>query len=174
MKKILIAAAAIIAASCVIAVSQTQVPRFQPGFRTIDGSQLNIIADAVNNIQLAGPICPTYRTGDTPAATDVAFFIAPRAMRVRSISEVHAVAAGGASALQVTKDTGTAAPGAGTDLLTSTGFDLNATANTVQNGTLVTTLGVTTLAAGNRLSVDFANAIQSSVGVVVTVCLFAL
>jgi hypothetical protein len=94
-------------------------------------------------------------------------------MRVISISEIHSVAAGGTSTLQVTKDTGTAAPGAGTDLL-STAFNLNATANTTQTGALVTTAGVVNLAAGNRLAVDFADAIQSSVGVTVTVCLAPL
>lgn len=125
----------------------------------------------------SGIICPTYYFTGTPAATDQAFFVAPRAMRVVSISEVHAVAAGGASALQVTKDSTTAAPGAGTDLLTNNtnaGFDLNATANTTQVGTLVATAGVTTLAVGDRLSVDFAQAIQSSAGVVVTACLSPL
>jgi len=108
------------------------------------------------------------------AATDAVFFIATRAYTVVSASEVHAVAAGGASVLQVVKDTGTNAPGAGTDLLTNntnTGFDLNATANTVQVGTLVASGATKALAAGDRLAIDFANAIQSSAGIVVTVCL---
>lgn len=108
-----------------------------------------------------------YYGGTTAAATDVCFFIAPVACTVVAASEVHAVAAGGASTLQLVKDTSTDAPGAGTDLLSSA-FDLNATANTVQTGTLTGTL---TLAVGNRLSVDYANAIQSSAGVVVTVLL---
>lgn len=125
----------------------------------------------------SGLTCGSYYFTGTPAATDQVFFIANRALRVVSVSEVHAVAAGGASVLQVTKDTGTSAPGAGTDLLTNntnTGFDLNGTANTVQSGTLVATAGVTTLAAGDRLAVDFANAIQSSSGVVVTACMAPL
>lgn len=107
------------------------------------------------------------------AATDAVFFIATRPYILVSVSEVHSAAAGGASALQVVKDTGTAAPGAGTDLLTNntnTGFDLNAIANTVQVGTLVVQ-ATRTLAVGDRLSIDFANAIQSSAGVVVTACL---
>lgn len=118
----------------------------------------------------------TYATGGAALAanSDSAFFVAPRPVRVVAISEVHAVAAGGASVVQVVKDTGTTAPGAGTDLLTNTtntGFDLAATANTVQVGTLVATAGVTSLAAGDRLSVDYAQAVQSTVGVVITVCL---
>jgi hypothetical protein len=67
----------------------------------------------------------------------------------------------------VSKDTGTDAPGAGTDLLTNNtagGFDLNATANTVQVGALATTAGLRKLNAGDRLSIDFAQAIQSTAG----------
>lgn len=116
----------------------------------------------------------TYYFTGTPAATDTAFFLATRSYRVVAASEVHSVAAGGASVLQLVKDTGTSAPGAGTDLLTNntnTGFDLNATANTPQVGALSATAADLRLAAGDRLSVDFANAIQSSAGVLVTVSL---
>lgn len=116
----------------------------------------------------------TYYFTGTPAATDQVFFVAPHACKVVAISEVHSVAAGGASKLQVTKDTGTDAPGAGTDLLTdntNTGFDLNGTANTVQNGTLTGTAASLVLAPGDRLAVDFANTIQSTAGLVVTVAL---
>lgn len=114
--------------------------------------------------------CATYAPSGTPAATDAVFFIATRAYNIVSISAVFSVTAGGASKLQVTKDTGTAAPGAGTDILTNntnTGFDLAATANTVQVGTFA----ATSLAAGDRLAVDYANAIQSTAGMVVTACL---
>lgn len=111
----------------------------------------------------------TYFFTGTPAATDQVFFVATRAMRVKSISAVHSVAAGGVSTLTVHKDTGTAAPGAGTSLHQSGSFDLNATANTVQTATLSTTVATLALAAGDRLAVNYANAIQSSAGVVVTV-----
>ena len=117
-----------------------------------------------------GVTCATYAPSGTPAAVDAVFFIATRAYNIVSISAVFSVTAGGASKLQVTKDTATDAPGAGTDILTNntnTGFDLAATANTVQTGTFA----ATSLAAGNRLAVDYANTIQSTAGVVVTVCL---
>lgn len=113
----------------------------------------------------------------TEAATDRAIFIATQAVMVIAVSEVHAVAAGGASTLQLVKDTGTTAPGGGTDLLTNntnTGFDLNATANTVQVGALVATAATVTLAAGDRLSLDWANAIQSSAGIAVTVTIITV
>lgn len=113
----------------------------------------------------------------TEAATDRGVFIAPYPMYVKSLQQVHSVAAGGASKLQVSKDTSTDAPGAGTDLLTdntNTGFDLAATANTVQYGTIVTTAGARKLAKGDRLSLDFANTIQSTAGVIVTAELIRL
>lgn len=110
----------------------------------------------------------------TEAATDRTIFIATQACKVIAASESHGVAAGGASALQLSKETGTTAPGAGTDLLTSTGFDLNATANTVQVGTLIATAATLTLAAGDRLSLDWANAIQSSAGICVTVTIITV
>jgi hypothetical protein len=112
----------------------------------------------------------SYVGQTTEAATDRQFFVAPIACAIVAISEVHAVAAGGASALQVTKETTTGAPGAGTDILTNntnSGFDLAATAQTVQVGTFA----ATSLAVGDRLSIDFAQAIQSTAGLLVTVIL---
>jgi len=117
-----------------------------------------------------GVTCATYAPSGTPAATDAVFFIATRAYNIVSISAVFSVTAGGASKLQVTKDTATDAPGAGTDILTNntnTGFDLALTANTVQVGTFA----ATSLAAGDRLAVDYAQAIQNTAGLVVTACL---
>lgn len=105
--------------------------------------------------------------------SDAVFFTADRNYEITAISEVHATAAGGVSKFQVTRDKATDAPGAGTDLLsnnTNAGFDLNGTANTVQLGTFVDTR-FNFLMAGDRLSVDFANAKQSTAGVVVTVSL---
>lgn len=134
--------------------------------------------DTSGNMSVAGTLISTgvvtgayfsvnYVGQTTEAATDRVIFIAPVACTVVAASEVHAVAAGGASTLQLVKDTGTTAPGAGTDLLSSA-WDLNATANTVQVGALTGTL---TLAVGDRLALDWANAIQSSAGIAVTVIL---
>ncbi len=151
------------------------------------GGSVNLVPGAAvstgipGTIQINGDanlVCPSFVMYGAPAAvSDTVFFIANRPYLVVSASEIHAVAAGGASVIQVVKDTGTDAPGAGTDLLTNntnTGFDLAATANTIQNGTLVATVATKTLAAGNRLSVDFAQAIQSTSGVTITVCLAPL
>ena len=47
-------------------------------------------------------------------------------------------------------------------------FNLNATANTAQSATLSSTTSVLTLNKGDRLSALFANAIQSSAGITLT------
>ena len=108
----------------------------------------------------------------TTAVLDQQFFIADRAYQIMSISEVHAVLGtdGGSVVVQVTVDTGTDAAGAGTDVITSTGFNLKATANTTQVATLLNT-AVPYLLAGERLSVDFAGTLTSLDGVVVSVSL---
>jgi hypothetical protein len=116
-----------------------------------------------------GIICGTYYYTGTIAATNQVFFIATRPMYIVEASEIHSTAAGGASTLGVIHDTGTGAPASGTDIM-GTDFNLNATANTIQNTGLSATVATKTLAAGDRLSVKYNNAIQSSVGVVVTVC----
>jgi hypothetical protein len=115
----------------------------------------------------------TYRQNANASLADESFFIADRAYQVMAIREVHSAAGNdaGAVAMQVTKDTGTNAPGAGSDLLTSTGFNMKATANTVQAGTLVATAATLTLAAGDRLAVDFNGTLTTLAGVVVTVVL---
>lgn len=142
------------------------------------GGNVNMIAGAAASTGIPGAYMAnsdanmtfaTYYFDGTPAATDQVFFLAPRALIVKTISQVHSVAAGGASTMTIIKDTGTTAPGAGTSLHQSGTFNLNATANTVQTATVSTTVATVSLAAGDRLSVKFANTIQSSAGIVVTV-----
>lgn len=121
----------------------------------------------------ANVMSATYFFTGTPAATNQVFFIATRAMIVTAAYQVHSTAAGGTSTLDIIKDTSTNAPAAGTAIL-SAAFNLNGTANTVQVGALSATTATITMAAGDRLSVKFNNAIQSSAGVVVTVKLAAV
>lgn len=99
-----------------------------------------------------------YRTGID--SNDQRFFIANRPYTLFGCSYMHKTAETTTTDLvaMLVKDTGTDAPGAGTDMLTNntnTGFTCTSAANTVQTGTFATTAGLTTLAAGNRLSVDF-------------------
>lgn len=119
----------------------------------------------------------TFHQDANGVLADASFFVADRPYTVVSISEVHATAAtatGSPQYVQVVKDTGTQAPGAGTDLLTnntSSGFALNGTANTVQAGTLTTAAGALDLAVGDRLSADFTATSAPVAGVTITAML---
>jgi len=124
--------------------------------------------------QAGDTVTVTFKQLGNAVLADEAFFVADRAYEVAGVSQIHAVAGtdGGAVNLQLTKDTGTQAPGAGTDLLTNNanaGFNLKATANTVQAGTLTATLASKRLAIGDRLSADYAGTLTTLVGVVMTV-----
>lgn len=135
---------------------------------------INTDSKTVTDTVPLGTFDVVYRQNANGSLADEAFFIATRACEVVAVSEVHATAGTdvGAVNLQVTKDTGTNAPGAGTDLLTNNtnaGFNLKGTANTVQAGTLTATAATKKLAAGDRLSVDFAGTLTTLAGVVVTV-----
>lgn len=126
--------------------------------------------DYIYAISGASQICQAYYFTGTPAATNQAFVVASRPMVLASLTHVHSVAAGGASTMDVTHESGTTAPGAGTSVFASGSFDLNATANTPQTASLVAALATRTFTAGHRLSVKFNNTIQSSAGIVVEAC----
>lgn len=138
------------------------------------------VADA-DKLTIGGNITPqvievSFHGQAAGAMVDQTFFVANRAYQVTAVRFVHAVAETTAVSLavQVTKDTSTNAPGAGTDLLTNNtnaGFDGKATANTVQTGTLTATTASLQLAAGDRLSVDFSASATELVGVTITVSL---
>jgi hypothetical protein len=101
------------------------------------------------------------------------FFIADRDYLVADASCVFDVAAGGASKLAVTIDKGTTAPGGGNVVQTdnaNAGFDLNATARTVQFMTPAVQ-HLRLLSAGDRLGLSPTGAAQSTSLVCVTVSL---
>lgn len=110
---------------------------------------------------------------------DRAFWVANRAAQLIAAREVHATAGNDAGAvnLQITKDTSTNAPGAGTDLLTNNtnaGFDLKGTANTVQTGALHATVANLQFAVGDRASGDFAGTVTTLAGLVCTCTMLPL
>lgn len=121
-------------------------------------------------------IVTSYVMNANGSLADQAFFIADRDLEIISIQEVHSTAGNDAGAVnvQVTKDTSTTDPGAGTDLLTNNtnaGFNLKGTANTVQTGSLVSSIDSLRLTSGDRLSVDFAGTLTALAGVVISVVL---
>jgi len=84
------------------------------------------------------------------------FWIAPFNCTVTGVTEVHQTLGtdGSAVTLQIEKLTGTEALDAGVATLTSTGFDLKATINTIQTGTLTATLADRRLVKDDRLAMD--------------------
>lgn len=105
---------------------------------------------------------------------DQMIYLAQVPVKVVSVTYTHATAGNDASAVnvQLTKDSNTDAPGGGTNLLTNNsdaGFNCKGTANTVQTGLLVATEAARTLAAGDRLSLDFAGTVTTLAGVAVSV-----
>lgn len=105
--------------------------------------------------------------------TDQTFFIADRLFEIVDISEVHGTAAGGALKGLVTQDITTGAPGSGLAMHTdntSAGFDLNATANTVQVGTLGNRRN-RLLQRGERLGFKHSAGGQSTAGLIVAATL---
>jgi len=104
-------------------------------------------------------------------ATDATrtIFIANRAMRLKAVSRIFSTASTSGT-VTVTKDTGTAAPGAGTALLTGT-LALSGTANTVVNGTLISTTSSLQLAAGDRIAIVIAGTMTNLAGGILTLSL---
>jgi hypothetical protein len=105
-------------------------------------------------------------------ATDAWFFSADRDYQLWDGRQIHGVAAGGVSTLQIEKATGTTAASSGTAVL-NTAFNLNATAATVQVADFVTVKATTLVESGWRLSMDHVNTEQSMVGLCFTVSLLA-
>lgn len=126
------------------------------------------VSDGTDWVRFSAGPAPSYVQSSTFATTT--FFVAPQACKVLAVSEVHSTLGtdGGAVSAVVTKDTGTAAPGAGTSLHQSGSFNLKGANNTVQTATLSTTAATLTLAAGDRLAVKLTGTPTSVAGAVVT------
>jgi len=140
-------------------------------------TEANLTADATARVLLnpqtgeKDEMVVSYASyGEAALATQV-FFIAPVAMRVLKVSEVHSVAETTAATLtaDVFKDTGTNAPGAGVTVLGSTKANLKSAANTVQSPALSGTAANLLLAAGDRLAFKPSAAGGEVANVVVTV-----
>jgi hypothetical protein len=119
-----------------------------------------------------GQVQASFVQGATAAdALDTIFFIADREYVVTAISAVWGTAEStGSMDIMVEKLTGTTACASGTDLL-SAAIAGTGTANTVNNGALVTTASAHVLAVGNRLCVDLSATPNEVVNMVVTVTL---
>jgi hypothetical protein len=104
------------------------------------------------------------------ASVDTWVYIAPRAVQVTSIREIHSVVGSTSAAVKFRKITAAtvAAPGAavaaGITELATAGFDLTAAVNTNQTATLTSTTADLQLAAGDRIAADFSGTLTGLVG----------
>lgn len=96
-------------------------------------------------------------------------FVADRAYQLVSAEEAH-VTASTSGTLQVTKCTGTQAPGSGVNMLTST-LSTAGAANTVVSGTLSATAANTVLADGDRIALVTGGTATNYVGGALTIVL---
>jgi hypothetical protein len=105
-------------------------------------------------------------------AVDQNIFVADKAYTVTSVTEVHSTAGtdAGAVTAALMKCTGTQAASAGV-AVTTAAFNLKSTANTSVTATLTATTANKTLAAGDRLALDFTGVQTALTGAVVTVVL---
>lgn len=97
--------------------------------------------------------------------TSYPLFLATRAYRVKAVSVYQSSAV--TPTVDMIKDTGTTAPGAGSTVLT--GAITFGAANTVVNGTLIATVATLNMAAGDRLSAKWGGTIGSLTGGLVCV-----
>jgi len=95
------------------------------------------------------------------------FFVATKKCVVKGIMVVWTTASTGGT-LQIQRLQGTETSGNGDDLLSST-IDLSGTAETVNTGTLTSTVEYLILEAGDRLMLEDASTLTSQAGLCVTV-----
>lgn len=109
-----------------------------------------------------------------PAAVPVSgssytFFMANRAYRVKAAS-CSCSSSATVPTVDIIKDTGTGAPGAGSSVLTGV-MTFDTTANTRVVGTVSSTIATVNLAAGNRLAAKWGGTVGSITGAIISVTL---
>ena len=97
------------------------------------------------------------------SSVDKIGFVAPFACKLVRAQEAHSVVGGAGAQIDVKKCTGTQAPASGTTMLASV-FDLTTTINTTVDKTLSSTTADLTLAAGDRIGIDFSGTLTGLVG----------
>ena len=163
-----------------LAVS-TSTGNVDPGITLAAGDRLSVVFSGVLTALAGVVITVFYSPGfkEVPAVYAMnanstiatqSFFLANRDLLVTGVSMVWSAAGtdAGAVTLDVTHETTTAAPGAGTSILTAA-QSVKGTANTVVNPALTATAAQLKLIAGDRLSVKLTGTPTALAGVVVMV-----
>lgn len=147
---------------------------------TASGGNINLIPGTAVSTGVPGEVqvnsaagfmeCGWYQNlaASVPVSgTSYTVFMANRAYRVKAASVICSSTATVPTA-DVTKDTGTTAPGSGSTVLTGV-MTFSGTANTRVAGTLVATVATLTLAAGDRLAVKWAGTVGAITGAMVSI-----
>jgi hypothetical protein len=106
----------------------------------------------------------------TSSIADRVIGICPVRSQLVSMKAVHGTAAGQTCTLSIERLQGTEVSGAG-DVVTEA-MDMEATANTVQSGTITTTSDIHIWEAGNRVGVHMNGTTTTSLATLVVVCQF--
>lgn len=111
-----------------------------------------------------------YHVQANGSLATMAFHLANRPMTVQKVMAVWSAAGtdAGAVTIDITKDTSTNAPGAGTSIL-SAALSVKTTANTVATPALTATAATKLMAAGDRLSIKYTGTLTALAGMVVVV-----
>lgn len=157
------------------AISLAAGDRLSVNFSGVLTNVAGLVIEVVLNPGYSGDIA-VFNMQANGSLADQSFYVATKNTEVTAAYYVHSTAGTNGSAvnLQLTKNTGTNAPSAGTNLLTdntNAGFDCKGTINVVQTGTLTATAASLQLAPGDRLSADFAGTLTALAGVVMIVVL---
>lgn len=147
----------------------------------VAGGNINLVPGAAASTAMPGEVLVNSVSGlcsanwqqflsaNVPVSgTSYTFFVADRAYRVKAVSTI-ASSTGAVPTVDVFKDTGTNAPGAGASVLTGA-TSINTTANTRNTGTIAS-VALSTLAAGDRLSVKWGGTVGSLTGAMVSALL---
>ena len=123
-----------------------------------------LVVTTADKLTVGGNIIPQTIFVPVDLATsliDHSVFVADASYQIASTRCIYAVAALALGTLQVTVETGTAAPGTGTSQLTGT-LNLSSTVNTALAGTLIGS--PTTIAAGDRISLHLGGTLTNLLG----------
>lgn len=126
---------------------------------------VDVLDGGVSEVSWFQPLSSTA----CPASAAVGnIFIANRIYRIKGV-RASLVLQGTSVTVNVTKESGTTAPGAGTAVITAA--MALAVSNTVVAGTLAAATATLTMAAGDRLSFTIGGTVGSATGLTITVML---
>jgi hypothetical protein len=147
-----------------------QLEKYIPALRLFRKLKTDLPVEFGSTVKIGTvPIGATF-TIDTEllaASVDKWIWIAPFACKVVSVREVHSVVGGASAAVRPRKVTDTSAPGAAASTTVkelSAAIDLTATINTVVAPTVTATTADITLAAGDKIGLDFSGTLTGLVG----------